>query len=153
MFELDGSALQRKEVVEVTVHGLLASPRHRATLRNGGEPVEPGVASVHLEETIEPGPILVGMAVPWLDQIRLREGDWRRVIVQVKNREALELPVLPLSTTWKVVAYGRASQGQHAGASVIPAEAQTPSFAHDVFGPASRDDCDAWAFTTCNVSG
>lgn len=153
MHDLKAFAVRRDGVIHVALSGMLPDTCHEASVRDkypGGSIVyvkDPGAAQVFVEERAKPGSsICLFVLVPWFANVQIPDSFHTKVDVYVNGSCALTVDVREKTEQYQVISLiGEPPRG----CSVIPADAFYPMIYQRVFGPASRQDCEAWRTQHC----
>ena len=158
MYKLTAHAVRNGKTIEVTVNGTLPNSCHSALVSDiypGGSRsyiVDPGMAQVFIEETVQTGSSMcLMMLVPWAATVSIPDTTHNKVEIFVNNHAALEVEVIEKNGSFIVIALTGSATGNSTGCSIVPRDALYPAIYSTVYGPNSHDACSAWVTGNCGM--
>ena len=163
MNDLKGTAVRKAGRITITLTGYLQSSCFAAAIRDfypGGNIqylVDPGAAQVFVDEARKPNVQECSFALlPWTDTVVIPDKAHKSVQVFLNEKQTLTLTVQDAdkgSGKYIVIALTGVGEGKHLGCSVLPEGSLFPAIYSQVFGPASRAECEQYVSANCGVRG
>jgi hypothetical protein len=172
MYKVNVMAVRLKEVVEVTVIGVLPSSCHKVEITDhspGGNMVyalDPGEAQVFIRETGPPDHGLCSLVlVPWAETVRFKDKRHKKISVySAEGKKLAETTIMNLKDNKgkkeekpgnKFIVISQVEQPlpdetiPYLGCSILPEDAVYPMMYRQVFGPASHQSCQKFVTQHC----
>jgi hypothetical protein len=157
MYDISASAVRHNGIVEVTINGLLANGCVEAKI-TGTYPgsvfhiADPGYAEVYIEEKIRPGEMFCTQAlVPWTSSVSFEDETHDSVAIIVNNEKQVTVDVIDEPSQFNVC--GISGVVGNFSCRVVPeGSLLCRGQFRKLFGPASREECEAWMINHCGES-
>ncbi len=154
MYDLSVSAVRHNGIVEVTINGFLANSYFVANII-GTYPgtifhiVDPGYAEVFIEEKKRPGTIVCTQSmVPWTVTTSFTDAAHDTVAIMINDEKQVMADIIDEPSEFNV--YGISGFAGNIACRIVPVGAF--GIADRLFGPASREECEAWMSNNCGSS-
>ncbi|NBC19068.1 MAG: hypothetical protein GVY18_17335 [Bacteroidetes bacterium] len=155
MYDVRAQAIRSEGIIEVTVTGKLPDSCHQAEIADkypGGNIfyiVDPGEAQVFIKESRVTDAVFCSMVlVPWIGHVNIVDDEHDVVSIYVNERRVLTVDVEEEPEEYIVI---QPIDGNGVGCSIIPATNVYIQIYKQVYGPASRDECEQWVAKNCQA--